>query len=240
MMEYKYERHRVDKYRKEQVLPVLLAAAKHFAYVEFSLRDFISAKLGISRGGVDSAYGSWSEAMCALRIALRAQGIELAARSTKRISDDELFIEMERIWNELGQRPSRHEWEKSGSKYSFQPYKTRFGGWTNACLRFIEWRMGKPVVIEFQEIVKTPQKIVPTESLPRGPSDRLRLRVLARDGFRCVLCGHSPAIERGVVLHLDHIVPYSKGGRTTFDNLRTLCAACNQGRGNIEELAKGV
>lgn len=239
-MEYKYERHRADKYRKEQVLPVLLAAAKHFAFVEFSLQDFISAKFGISRGGVESAYDSWSEAMRALRIELRSQGIELATKSTKRISDDQLFIEMERIWNALGHRPSRNEWEKVGSKYSSQPYKTRFEGWSKACLRFLEWKMGKPVVIEFQETVKTPQQIVPNESLPRGPSDRLRLRVLDRDGFRCVLCGRSPAIERGIVLHLDHIVPYSKGGRTVYENLRTLCAACNQGRGNIEELAKGV
>ncbi len=219
---------------------VLLVAAKHFAYIEFSLKDFISAKLGISRGGVESAYGSWSEAMRALRTALHAQEIELAAKSTKRISDDELFIEMERIWKVLGQRPSRNEWEKVGSKYSTQPYKTRFGGWSKACLRFLEWKMGKPVVIKLQETVKTPQQIVLNESLPRSPSDRLRLRVLDRDGFRCVLCGRSPAIERGVVLHLDHIVPFSKGGRTTFENLRTLCASCNQGRGNIEELAKSI
>ncbi len=81
---------------------------------------------------------------------------------------------------------------------------------------------------------------------PRGPSknamraapeDRrhipmhLRFKVLERDGFRCVACGDSPALTRGVKLHIDHIEPWSKGGKSTIDNLRTLCAACNHGKG---------
>lgn len=33
-------------------------------------------------------------------------------------------------------------------------------------------------------------------------------------------------------LHVDHIMPWSKGGKTTFENLHTLCADCNIGRGN--------
>jgi 5-methylcytosine-specific restriction endonuclease McrA len=58
----------------------------------------------------------------------------------------------------------------------------------------------------------------------------IRLTVLKRDGFRFVLCGRNPAIEQGVVLHLDHILHFSKGGESTADNLRTLCEACNLGK----------
>ena len=59
-----------------------------------------------------------------------------------------------------------------------------------------------------------------------------RYRILARDRFRCVLCGNSPSHDPSCVLHVDHVVPYSRGGKTAADNLRTLCAECNWGRGN--------
>ena len=59
-------------------------------------------------------------------------------------------------------------------------------------------------------------------------TDDLRYRVMKRDGFRCVLCGAT--IDDGVKLHVDHIVPVSKGGRTEMSNLRTLCERCNLGK----------
>ena len=57
-------------------------------------------------------------------------------------------------------------------------------------------------------------------------------KVLQRDRFKCVLCGDNPAHNAKCVLHVDHIVPWSKGGKTRDDNLRTLCAECNVGRSN--------
>jgi 5-methylcytosine-specific restriction endonuclease McrA len=66
----------------------------------------------------------------------------------------------------------------------------------------------------------------------RSATLALRFRILARDRFRCMLCGNSPATDPQCKLHVDHIVPFSKGGRTTPANLRALCAGCNIGRGN--------
>jgi 5-methylcytosine-specific restriction endonuclease McrA len=63
-------------------------------------------------------------------------------------------------------------------------------------------------------------------NVPRG----LRYEVLKRDGGRCVLCGNSK--KDGVKLHVDHILPRSKGGKDTLDNLQTLCEPCNLGKGN--------
>lgn len=57
----------------------------------------------------------------------------------------------------------------------------------------------------------------------------LRYDILARDGFRCQICGASQEDE--VKLHVDHIIPVSKGGKTVPENLRTLCDACNIGKG---------
>ena len=49
--------------------------------------------------------------------------------------------------------------------------------------------------------------------------------VLERDGAACVLCGRAEPI------HLDHYVPWSKGGVHSVDNLRVLCAPCNYRKG---------
>lgn len=61
-------------------------------------------------------------------------------------------------------------------------------------------------------------------------SDKLRYSILKRDGFRCKICGRTA--DDGVKLHVDHIVPVSKGGETVPSNLRTLCEDCNWGKGD--------
>ena len=58
----------------------------------------------------------------------------------------------------------------------------------------------------------------------RAISDKLRYQVLKRDSFKCCACGASPAKDPAVELHIDHIVPWSKGGETTLENLQTLCS----------------
>lgn len=60
-------------------------------------------------------------------------------------------------------------------------------------------------------------------------SDSLRYDVMRRDGFRCQICGITA--KEGAKLHVDHIRPVSKGGRTEISNLRTLCDRCNLGKG---------
>ncbi len=47
---------------------------------------------------------------------------------------------------------------------------------------------------------------------------------------KCQICGRSA--KDGAILHIDHIIPISKGGRTEIDNLRTLCQSCNLGKGS--------
>lgn len=59
-------------------------------------------------------------------------------------------------------------------------------------------------------------------------TDRMRYAILKRDGFRCSICGRTQ--DDGVKLHVDHIHPVSKGGKTEEYNLRTLCHTCNFGK----------
>jgi hypothetical protein len=62
------------------------------------------------------------------------------------------------------------------------------------------------------------------EPIPAG----LRFAVLRRDGFRCAYCGRGE--PENVKLHIDHIVPVARGGRTELENLVTACATCNVGK----------
>jgi hypothetical protein len=60
----------------------------------------------------------------------------------------------------------------------------------------------------------------------------LRFAVLRRDGFRCVYCGHGE--PDGAKLHLDHLVPVSRGGLTNLGNLVTACQDCNLGKSAMD------
>ena len=58
----------------------------------------------------------------------------------------------------------------------------------------------------------------------------MRWQAMERDDFKCTACGVSA--KEGAILHVDHIIPRSKGGRDTMDNYQTLCRQCNIGKSN--------
>jgi 5-methylcytosine-specific restriction endonuclease McrA len=64
----------------------------------------------------------------------------------------------------------------------------------------------------------------------RDIGDGLRYKVFKRDNYKCCFCGASPAKDPSIVLHADHVIPWSKGGETVLDNLQTLCSRCNIGK----------
>ena len=74
-----------------------------------------------------------------------------------------------------------------------------------------------PVVIRLSQYVR----------VPRPDGRRLSRRaVLARDGFRCQYCGNTRHLT------LDHIVPRSRGGSNSWENVVTSCAPCNVRKGS--------
>ena len=56
-------------------------------------------------------------------------------------------------------------------------------------------------------------------------SNKMRFAIYERDGYRCRICGAS---QRYAYLEIDHIKPIAKGGKSTYDNLQTLCHRCNK------------
>lgn len=55
-----------------------------------------------------------------------------------------------------------------------------------------------------------------------------RTNVLARDEFECQYCGVELTSKEAT---LDHVVPRSKGGKTTWQNLVVACGVCNRKKG---------
>jgi len=164
-------------------------------------------------------FGSWNNAL------LKA-GLTLSHEVN--ISDYRLFENILTLWQHYGKQPRRSNLAKLPSIISQGPYNRRFGSWTAALDAFIEYANASgteaPAVLEKGENhLKT----------GRDPSLRLRWNILLRDRFTCCACGASPALSASVELHVDHIIPWSKGGETVQENLQTLCAVCNLGKSNM-------
>jgi len=91
---------------------------------------------------------------------------------------------------------------------------------TNARLRAEHVDLSVPSVIRLVTYVPVP---------PRLPLPVSRRTVLARDNYTCQYCGAQPGKTQ---LTIDHLVPRSKGGGTTWDNVVAACAPCNRRKGN--------
>jgi 5-methylcytosine-specific restriction endonuclease McrA len=63
-------------------------------------------------------------------------------------------------------------------------------------------------------------------------SSFIRRRVIERDGLHCVYCDDDLI---NAEIHLDHVIPESKGGPTTYENLQVTCRKCNLSKGVLSE-----
>lgn len=62
-------------------------------------------------------------------------------------------------------------------------------------------------------------------------TSKLREAIKHRDNYTCQACGLSTRDEANLLLEIDHIIPISKGGMSTEENLQTLCWKCNRTKG---------
>jgi len=61
----------------------------------------------------------------------------------------------------------------------------------------------------------------------QGIPDHVKAAVFKRDGGRCRQCGYM-----GPYIEYDHILPRSKGGSNTVENIQLLCRQCNLKKGS--------
>ena len=89
------------------------------------------------------------------------------------------------------------------------------------------------IVSEYEQCVHSPRlemRLPSVVALRRyvQPARRpafTRFNVFLRDRFECVYCGHDDELT------FDHLVPRSRGGRTTWENVVTACSTCNLRKG---------
>ncbi|MDJ0732328.1 MAG: HNH endonuclease [Crocosphaera sp.] len=74
-----------------------------------------------------------------------------------------------------------------------------------------------PSVIRLRHYVRVPYKEIPLT----------RRNILERDRHTCQYCRY-----KGEQLTLDHVIPRSRGGGDTWENLVTACVRCNVKKGN--------
>ena len=152
--------------------------------------------------------------------------------TNKQITEIELLQEIQRVWNFLQRQPKVTDFHNGVFKYSLNTYNRRFGGWQKSLETFIKWIDGifcegseKEGNIENMSIPYTNRG---TRHIPLA----LRLKVMDRDGFKCVKCNANRLTNPEVKFHIDHIIPWSLGGKTELDNLQLLCSSCNLKKNN--------
>ena len=178
-------------------------------------------------------YGSWNNV-------LRFAGMKL--NLNRKMSNEEMFEEIERVWIIVGKQPTATDMKSGISKYSLNSYVRRFGGWRKALEAFVDFINSDTTTLTGEGAEnKNTQTVTCSLSenneyhkTPRDINLRLRFKVLQRDNFKCCACGASPAKDASVELHVDHIMPWAKGGETVFENLQTLCSKCNLGKSDME------
>jgi hypothetical protein len=179
---------------------------------------------------------------CAGKASMRRPEIRLRQSiNMRKYTDDYLLEEIRKAAKRLGRSPLAKELTRGRASYV-----ARFGNFRNAVIsaglvpyrgsnqyRYPPKRMSmksglgvvasKPVPAARELTV-----VDPNASCRPAVSVSLRFQVLERDKFRCRYCGRTP--QMGYTLCVDHVVPVSKGGPTTLENLAAACEDCNMGK----------
>ena len=186
-------------------------------------RDDYEAHGEFSYTTIRRRFGSWYKA-------LELAGLE----STQRRINNSVEVLLENIantWAKLGRQPVYQDMNQPPSLFTAKTYDNRFGSWNKALHEFARFidsgqlpENVKEASTEFLTLKRTPRRI----------NWKLRAKILIRDNCICKMCGACPSKNPEVILHVDHVEPWSKGGETVPENLQTLCLKCNIGKSDQE------
>ena len=90
---------------------------------------------------------------------------------------------------------------------------------TQQMLRSSSRAIPVPLVIRLVKYVRLPHRRVPAT----------RSAIMLRDAYTCQYCGTLPG---RLQLTVDHVIPRSRGGAHSWQNLATACKRCNQKKGS--------
>lgn len=119
-------------------------------------------------------------------------------------------------------------------------------------LNFEEWRDHSQLKIElgmrdgtedwiqavnFQIEVPRVIRLLKYERVPRNSVKFNRRNIFLRDEHRCQYCGRRFSVQR---LSLDHVMPRSRGGPDTWENVVCACLTCNVRKGGRTPVEAGM
>ncbi|MFA6054886.1 MAG: HNH endonuclease [Thermodesulfovibrionales bacterium] len=180
---------------------------------------------------ITRAFGTWAQALAIAE--LQPTGWKPPA------TEENLFDNMASVWEHVGRQPRQKDFKPPISRYSANTYLNHFGSWRKTLEKFVNYANQEkedPIDISVSPPIDNQEDQraeIDTRKTQRQPTWRLRFLVMRRDNFSCRSCGASPAKNSEIILHIDHIIPWSKGGETIFDNLQTLCNKCNVGKSDL-------
>ena len=79
---------------------------------------------------------------------------------------------------------------------------------------------------DHQRFCEAPPRTYQYHPRSRNIHNKTRLKVKLKYNYRCAICNRTEE-EAGTLHHIDHIIPFSKGGSNDFNNLQLLCEECN-------------
>lgn len=203
------------------IIEEMRSVMKKLGKTTLTIKEF-DAHAKINSSTVASHFGSWNNAL-----------LLVGAEINKKVhSYEELMRNIRDVWIMKGEQPSKRDMDdKQISSISSASYIRRFGTWYKALESFITY-ISETEDDAPMDIPENGSGSSIKHKTKRDPSDRLKVQVLMRDGNRCRICGVecSGGLHN---IHFDHIIPWSKGGETTLDNLQVLCSACNEAKGNM-------
>jgi Homing endonuclease associated repeat/HNH endonuclease len=222
--------------REDLLIDSMVKVANKLNNPKFTAKDYDKHGQYSSRT-ILKRFGSWNKAK---------QKANLEINRVYNTTTEEYLQNILEMWTHLGRQPKYGEVTSPFSKYHVSSYERKFGSWGAALKEFIEYVNSEdndeeivdsdisltPINISTDNPKET-QKEIKRKRTPRGINLRLRWTILKRDNFSCKKCGRSPAKDQSIILHVDHIIPWSKDGETVVDNLETLCEGCNLGKSNL-------
>lgn len=122
-----------------------------------------------------------------------------------------------------------------GKAHAILPDYSTFG--------FDDWLQRAPdgpeVVGIGRRVVRLPRVIVLRHygEMPRHEVRFSRRNVFARDGHRCQYCG---VVKSARELNVDHVIPVSAGGPSTWENVVCCCVPCNRRKGSRSPEGAGM
>lgn len=178
-----YKINRLSDYSDDSLLNELKRVANQIGKDTLTQKEFnLHSKTNHST--IVKRFGSWNTA-------LKKAGLHVGRKAN--IPTEELFSEIDKVWDRLGRQPQYKEMERYG-RFSLKPYEKKFGSWMKAVEEFVKWKNEKGPIVEKELNSISPDILIETRKQHKKakkveygePIDFLGLR-------------HAPLNEQGVV-----------------------------------------